>query len=319
MPRRDPKRDRIEADLDALSAAADLPRDQSVPALRNALTSRNSLLVSRAARHALRLDLRDLTPDLAAAFTRHLDAEDPVEADPQCWAKNDLAKALAQFEHDDSAIYLRGIRFHQLEPVWGGAIDVAGPLRGQCALALTHCRELSTPTVIRALLPLFRDADTPVRVNAARALTNLGGESAALLLRFRAELASDEPELLGACFSGVLALEGEAAMPWLGGFLKAGDDLSAEAAFALAGQRSPAALELLQQALATPHIPRDFRQILFNAIGAMKTPQSEAWLLHQITTNTQHTQQAADALYAATPSPELTTQLRKLGHYPPRT
>jgi hypothetical protein len=50
----------------------------------------------------------------------------------------------------------------------------------------------------------------------------------------------------------------------------------------------------------------------------MHTPQSESWLLHQITTNTQHAQPAADALYSASPTPELSTQLRSLGFYPPR-
>ena len=303
----------LDADLEALSAAAELPRDQALPALRTALTRSNNLLVSRAARHAARLDLRELLPELASAFARQVAADDPAKADPQCWAKTELAKTLSLFEHQDSTLFLAGMRLHQMDPTWGGATDTAGPVRGQCALALVQCRDLSAVAITHALLPLFRDDDLPVRVNAARALTQLGSESAALLLRFRAELGSDTPELLGACLSGVLVLEGEPALPWLAGFLTQGDDVSAEAAFALAEHRSPSALLLLQQAFDAQRNSREFRRTLLSAIAAMHTPSSESWLLQHITSGSLHARAAADALWAASPSPELIERLQALG------
>ena len=45
---------------------------------------------------------------------------DPVKTDPQCWAKNAIVKALKDLNHDDPAVFLRGIEHVQMEPVWGG-------------------------------------------------------------------------------------------------------------------------------------------------------------------------------------------------------
>jgi hypothetical protein len=102
------------------------------------------------------------------------------------------------------------MRHIQLEPVWAGSADTAGTLRGTCALALVQCRELNSHRVLTHLTPLFSDKELSIRVNAVE---QVGTDSAALLLRLRAELASDAPELLGACYSGVLAFEGLAAIP----------------------------------------------------------------------------------------------------------
>jgi hypothetical protein len=58
---------------------------------------RNNFLVAKAAAVALHHRLIGLTPNLAAAFPLFL--EDPAKSDPQCWAKNALAKTLAAFEY----------------------------------------------------------------------------------------------------------------------------------------------------------------------------------------------------------------------------
>jgi hypothetical protein len=171
-----------------------------------ALSLRNNFLVSKAAEATLHHGLTGLTPNLAAAFPRFL--ENGMKSDPQCWAKNALAKALAAFEYQEPELFLTGMRHIQLEPVWGGSADTAGTLRGTCALALVQCRELDSHRLLAHLIPLLADKELLVRVDAVRAIVQVGSDSAALLLRLRAELASDEPELLGSCYSGVLALEG---------------------------------------------------------------------------------------------------------------
>jgi hypothetical protein len=127
----------------------------------------------------------------------------------------------------------------QLEHVWGGKADSAGTLRGTCALALVQCREFNSHRVLTHLTPLFADKELSVRVNVVRAVEQVGTDSAALLLRLRAELASDAPELLGACYSGVLALEGPVAIPWAAQFLPPEDDAAAEAAMAIAETHTP--------------------------------------------------------------------------------
>jgi hypothetical protein len=55
------------------------------------------------------------------------------------------------------------------------------------------------------------------------------------------KLASDDPEILGACYSDVLALEGPIAIPWAAQFLPPEDDAAAEAAMAIAQTHTPEA------------------------------------------------------------------------------
>ena len=68
-----------------------------------------------------------------------------LKRDPQCWGKNAVAKALKELEHREAAPYLRGTAHIQMEPVWGGQQDTAGPLRGICLLALPACPDIDRP------------------------------------------------------------------------------------------------------------------------------------------------------------------------------
>ncbi len=197
---------KFDAELAELEALRDVAAGAAEPALAKALSLRNNFLVGKAAALALHHGLTGLTAEMAAAFPRFL--EQGAKVDPQCWAKNALAKTLAAFEYQDVELFLSGMRHTQMEPVWGGTSDTAGPLRGTCALALVQCRELNSHRLLSLLIPLFADKELPVRVNAARAVEQVGNDASALLLRMRAELASDEAELLGACYAGVLGLEG---------------------------------------------------------------------------------------------------------------
>ena len=301
----------FDTELAAVNAAASLAPEEALPILRKALTHRNNLIVSRAAKHAAALNLTTLTDDLATAFTRFM--ENPIKTDPQCWAKNELAKALAQFEYQEADIFLAGLRHHQHEPTWGGPSDTAGALRGTCALALVQCRELSSDRLLRHLTPLFADKDLPVRINGARAIEQVGSDSAALLLRLRAELGSDEPELLGACLGGVLRLDGEPALPWVAAFLTEQDDLAAEAAFVLAEHHSPTAIPYLQRVYTTAREPA-FRNAILAALASTRLAEATTWLLELIPTEPRDAVNIAAALWDASPSEETVKQLNTLGY-----
>jgi HEAT repeat protein len=303
----------FDAELEAVHAAGALPPEEALPHLRKFLAHRSNLIVSRAARHIARLELKALVPDLAAAFERFM--QDPVKTDPQCWAKNDIAKALAAFEYQDHALFLSGMKHHQFEPVWGGTSDTAGPLRSTCALALVQCRELSSPFLLRLLTPLFTDEDAPVRVDAARAIEEVGSDTAALLLRLRAELGSPDPddrELLGTCIGGVLRLDGESALPWVAAFLAGADDIAAEAAFVLAEHRTVSALAFLtQQQSQTQDL--DQRATLLSAIATMRIPEATDWLFTLMSSKSLDSNAAAKALLEANPSEETLQRLHALG------
>jgi hypothetical protein len=305
-----PAKRNFDAELSALEALRDESPASAEPSLAKALNLRNNFLVAKAAAVTMHHGLTSLAPDLAAAFPRFL--ENSAKSDPQCWAKNALARALAAFEHQDPEIFLSGMRHIQMEPVWGGSVDTAGTLRGICALALVQCRDVNSHRVLVHLTPLLADKELSVRVNAARAIEQVGTDSAALLLRLRAELASDGPELLGACYSGVLALEGAPAIPWVAQFLPPEDDPAAEAALAIAQTHTPEAFQLLR---ATFTRARDawFRIALLSAIALTRQQEATDWLLDLIANEETHAADAQEALCRSAPSAETLNRLQQLG------
>ncbi len=300
----------VEQEAAAIEALRQSPLDVAETHLRKALQNRNNYVVSKAAKLTGDLKLTSLCPDLVAAFTRFM--AKPVKSDPQCWAKNAVAKALAVLEYQEAELYLQGMHHIQLEPVWGGTSDTAGPLRGACALALVQCRQLNNTVILTYLTELFADKELPVRVNAARAVEQIGTDAAMLLLRLRAELASDEAELLGACYSGVLHLEGPSAIPWAAKFLSPEDDAAAEAAIAIAETRTAEAFTHLKAAYEET---RDawFRVALLSAISLTRHDLAYDWLLHIINEKGPDSQDAHRALCTSGPPAAILDSLARQG------
>lgn len=296
----------FDAELAELEALRDAAPASTLEPIRKALGHRNNFIVAKAVKLAAAHNHRSLVNEIAAAFDRFL--SDGVKTDPQCWAKNAIVETLAGFEYQEPEIFLAGMKHIQREPVWGGDSDTAGTLRGWCATALVQCRSLSNTQVLTALTPLFADKQLTVRVNAARAVEQIGTEAAVLLLRLRAELGSDEAELLGACYSGVLRLEGPSAIPWAARFINPADpdDTAAEAAFAIAETRTEAAAMLL---ISTHKRTRDqdFRGSLLAALALTRQPAAIDYLFEQIADGSKA---AREALENYVPSAEVLERLR---------
>jgi HEAT repeat protein len=294
-------------------AALDSLRQQAPEAcaepLRKALEHRNNFVVGKAADLVREFQLQQLIPELLTAFDRFF--ETPVKTDPQCWAKNSLSRALAAFEHQDAAIFLRGMRHIQLEPVWGGSSDTAGTLRATCALALVQCRSLHEPDLLAHLVELFADKDKSVRTEAARAVEQVGSPAAALLLRLRAVLSADEPEVLGACYSGILRLEGVSAIPWISRFLASSDDPAAEAALAIAGTHSPQGFDILRERFTEEGDPW-FRSVLLSAIALTRQDDALEFLIDLVRTESLQAEPAIEAILRSMPSDEVTERLEKM-------
>ncbi len=157
----------------ALDALKDRELDADAVALvKKSLANRSNLLVAKAARLAEENGRVDLMPELLAAYDRFF--ANAEKTDPQCWAKNALSRALSKLECRDKDVFLRGLRHHQMEPTWGGRSDSAGTLRANCAHALIGCDGLDTQQLLNVLLDPLVDKDKSVRVEAVRALAQLG-------------------------------------------------------------------------------------------------------------------------------------------------
>jgi HEAT repeats len=299
----------FDEQMAALDALKGIELDAAgIGLIKKMLGNRSNYLVGKAARLAEENDLRNLMPELLAAYERFF--ENAEKSDSQCWAKNALSRALPKLGCRDKDVYLRGLTFHQWEPVWGGRIDTAGILRGNCALALVTCEGLITPDLLVLLLEPLTDADKSVRVEAVRALAALG-EPAVPVLRLRTLVPCPESEEVQAmCFQALLAIEREDAVSFVARFLEAGDESAAEAAFALAGTHLPAALEVLLQNQKSVSDPWMIG-VLLSAIALTRLPEGVDFLIGLIEQEAREAETAIEAVAQLEPNDELRAKIAK--------
>lgn len=268
------KNDAVEEKIAAIDALRSAPANAVEP-LRKALRERNNLVCSKAGAVAGDLLLRDLIPDLLAAFERFM--KDPAKSDPKCWAKNAIVKALKDLAFDDPAVYLRGIAHVQLEPVWGGSADSATALRGACALALVAC-SLPRDAILLHLADALADQEMRVRIDAARAIAQLPGQDSILMLRVKAQAGDKEPAVVGQCLLSLLGIEPRASIPFVARFLTAkNEDLRFEAASALGECPELLAVETL---IARWRVERsaDMKQAIVLSLGVSRVPAAKEFL-----------------------------------------
>lgn len=236
---------KIEQQLESLNALRSAgATDEATITLRKALNDRVNLVVAKAAATTALLNVSVLIPDLAAAFNRLLDKD--AQADPQCWGKNALAKALKDLGYDESQSFIRGLKHVQMEAVWGSRVDTAGTLRSICVLALLQCADLTRDDKLWHQMRALTDREATVRLEAARALEEMDGREAALLLRLKARMGDTEASVTGQALASLLAIEHQAAVAFVGEFLDShNEELQAEAALALGASRDAAAIQAL--------------------------------------------------------------------------
>lgn len=300
----------FDQQMEALDALKGQPMDgAAVDLIRKALAGKSNFLAAKAARLAEEAELESLLPDLIAALHRFF--ENAEKSDPQCWAKNALSHALPRLGCRDKEVFLRGLNFHQWEATWGGKSDTAGTLRANCAHALVTCEGLPNDELLRLLLDLLVDADKSVRVEVVRAMTQIG-ELAIPILRLRALIPGEEADVLAACFSALLAIDRDTAIPFVARFLAAGDDGAGEAAFALAEMHSSPALAVLLDAHRTAIHPEPwFTGALLSAIALTRLPEAADYLIGLIEREESDAAHAIEALGKSSPNDELRARIAK--------
>jgi HEAT repeat protein len=272
------KRDPAEPALERLEAIRHEPDSPVVLAvLRKGLASARNRVAARAARLAGERAAAELIPDLEDAFERFL--RNPVKSDPGCLAKQTIVEVLADLGHAGEELYLRGARHVQLEPAWGPPVDTAADLRGLCGMALV---QTGYPEAHFVLVDLLHDPEVQTRRHAVRGLTAFESQASELLLRMKARTGDPEPDVVGLCLAGLMAMAPDRSLPFLGEFLD-GDDpaLREEAALALGESRHPKAFPRLK-ACWDRNVDSDARQALALPIALCRGEESLAFLLGMV-------------------------------------
>ena len=267
--------------------------DATLATLRKGLAARVNLVAAKAADVAGALGLKPLIPELLTAFDRFF--KDGAKSDPQCWAKNAAAQALIHLDCSESGPFLRGFQHRQMESSWGRKVDTAVKLRSLCTLALVQCTDLTRAGKLRHLVTALTDVEESVRIDALRAIEQLEGEEAALLLRLKAAMGDKRAPVTGQALASLLQLEGSGALGFVRGFLSgppeepagpvpdsAPEEIAEEAAFALGSSRLPAAFAALEEAWNAQRKP-----VFLQAISASRTEEGLAFLLGLVSQGTE--------------------------------
>jgi hypothetical protein len=296
---------RIEQEIEQLGELRRAGSEAAPAALRKALSDRVNLMVAKAAEIIADLRLLDLAPDLLRAFDRLF--ENPAKSDPQCWGKNAIARALKELDYDTAEPFLRGAGHVQMEPVWGGTRDTAGPLRGICLLALPGCSDIERGEIMRRLVNALTESDPMVRGEAARALAAMGGDESALVLRLKARAGDEESAVLGLVLESLLIVERSRALPFVKVFLKpAGGESAEEAALALGNSRIAGSVELLLEAWETA-TGDAYREALLRALSLSRDDRAVALLRKLAAEGRDSDAKAARAALELFPDPGATT------------
>jgi len=262
-------------------------------ALLAALASKHNLLVAAAAEAVADHELEGFDAALAGAYDRFLD--NAVKRDALCRAKTAAVRALHHTSSGATTVFLRGIRYVQLEPVWGGSQDTAVELRGLCAFGLVRN---DYPDVLIELADLLADAEPMARVAAARAIAySERREGGVPLLRFKVQTGDSDVRVTSACIAGLLALAPEHSLPFVAELARRPNPELREAALlALGESRRPEALPLLTE-LAEHAVTEADAGVVLLAVALLRSDAAWGHLLDLIREgSTTHARAAIDAL-----------------------
>jgi len=300
---------RLEDQLEQLrQLRSSAPDAAAISVIRKSLQDRSNLVVAEATKAANELRILEVIPDLLSAYARLF--ENPVKADPKCWGKTAIIRALTAMDYSDSPPFLRGSTHIQMEPVWGGQEDAAGPLRSTCILALPQCTDLRRSDVFRCLVDALTDPLDPVRLETIRTIEQMNGDEAILLLRLKARIGDRRAAVTGRVFDAILNLESEKGLPFVQPFLKSADvETCDEAALAIGGWRHPKGVQILIETWRET-LDHSFRSTLLRAISSSREESGLEFLLSLVReANGPQATSALEALELHSGSPEIQSRI----------
>ncbi len=308
----------VEKLLEDLAAAGDLPEPRRSALLRKGMAHKQGMVVHAAVKVVRRRALTSFVPEFESLFASLLDKP---ELDRGCTIKMLILETLKEWESIPPSLLRAATRHRQLEPVYGGSVDTAAPMR---AWAVNRLSEAGDPHLLPILCemlyetpgsPKVQDEPSP-RIAAARVLGQYRLDSAALLLRAKmlggdaareANVADDViGEVVGALFCTQMSWAEplvDAAIPTLS------EGQLASLAISLGEQRSARAARLLLKHWPTVQFT-DAAEPWQLGLALSRQDDAVDFLLEQVRTGSKAHARSAVAALSNFRTESLTTRLK---------
>jgi hypothetical protein len=224
-------KNRFQQKVAELATLAEKPLTSDTQAkILAALWGNNNYLAAQAADLIGRKQIEALLPDLLAAFDTFMANPDK---DKGCLAKTAIVKAINDLNGCQEQLFLQGVRYRQMEPVYGGKADTAADLRSQCLVALLR---IGYSDILFEVVNLLQDGELQARITAVSALVALGDMSGELLLRLKCLAGDPDPKVLDNCFAGLLQINPDRSLSFVAQFIEGEDEVVAESAALALGE-----------------------------------------------------------------------------------
>jgi len=256
-----------------------LPLPEAAAEVQAYLRHKSNLVVAKAAKLAREFELHELRADLVSAFDRFM--RDPAKSDHGCSAKTEIVRALEALAVPEAPVFLAGIRHVQMEGSFGPPIDTAPGLRAASAMGLVH---MNHPDAILEIVNLLVDREADARVGAVRALAWSGRTESVPLLRLKVLEADRSVDVMGECFTTLLAIAPGSSVDFVARHLDSRDAAIAEAAaLALGESHLPAAVDALITKWGV-HAAPTLQSALVAALALARTDNAFDFLFSKIET-----------------------------------
>src|SRR5262249_1492006 len=127
--------------------------------MRQLIKNSSHHVVAQAAAVAAKLKLAQAADELVAPFERFL--VQPPKSDKNCVGKIAIIDALNDLDYQRPEVFLKGVRYIQMEPRWGKSEDAADAVRAGCAIGLVR---IDYRGVLPILVDLLNDEFHTVRI-----------------------------------------------------------------------------------------------------------------------------------------------------------
>ena len=245
----------------------------------------HGLVLKGAAELADKWEARSLAEVLCAAAeaaSPDVAGGEANKRDPGCEGKEAVLRAVVGWDAELPAFYVKAAKWVQHAPVMKGSVDVAAETRGLAAIGIAQTRAGGPEDALNMIIELLVDAEAKTRLRAAQALAIWRGPESAPLLRLKAHLGDEQPEVLGEVFAGLIRHDPRQQLSFVAGFLDDEDERVVEAAALAVGEsRQAAGLEPLTGAYGR-FAGHPIGSSILMSIALLRQEESLDWLLKRL-------------------------------------